>query len=245
MIDDLSTHQNLEKRWILAGIAAILVIVLIVPLSVFKSWQRINQQADQDIQKSPVFVGRETCKDCHRNEYEKWQNSHHDRAMDIADNSTVLGNFNDVTFIHNNTTTRFFKKEDTFFVNTIGQDGKYSDFQITHTFGFYPLQQYLIPFEGGRLQCLSIAWDDIKKKWYALPNHTNDHTDWLHWTRQGQNWNGMCSECHSTNLKKGYDIKKDGFNTTWSEIDVSCEACHGPGSWHVSLPTKTGDFCMS
>ncbi|MCD4721710.1 MAG: tetratricopeptide repeat protein [Desulfobacula sp.] len=234
MTTDFSTHQDLKKRWLLAGIAAILVIVLIVPLAFLKSWQKIHHQPNQDIQKSPVFVGRETCKDCHRNEYEKWQNSHHDRAMDIADNSTVLGNFNDITFIHNNITTRLFKKKGAFFVNTIGQDGKYSDFQITHTFGFYPLQQYLVPFDGGRLQCLTIAWDDVKKKWYALPNHTDDHTDWLHWTRQGQNWNGMCAECHSTNLKKGYDIKKDGFNTTWSEIDVSCEACHGPGSGHVA-----------
>ncbi|MBL0731262.1 MAG: tetratricopeptide repeat protein, partial [Desulfosarcina sp.] len=167
-------------------------------------------------------------------EYEKWQNSYHDRAMDKADATSVLGDFSNAKFIHNNITTRFFKKGEKFFVNTIGQDGKYNDFQITHTFGFYPLQQYLIPFKGGRLQCLTIAWDDVKKKWYALPNYTDDHTDWLHWTGQGQNWNGMCAECHSTNLKKGYDIKTDSFTTTWSEINVSCEACHGPGSRHVA-----------
>jgi tetratricopeptide (TPR) repeat protein len=58
--------------------------------------------------------------------------------------------------------------------------------------------------------------------------------DWLHWTRNGQNWNGMCAECHSTNLQKGYDAESRTFNTTWSEIDVSCEACHGPGSRHVA-----------
>jgi tetratricopeptide (TPR) repeat protein len=43
----------------------------------------------------------------------------------------------------------------------------------------------------------------------------------------------MCAECHSTGLRKGYDAAADRFETRWSEIDVSCEACHGPGSRHV------------
>jgi len=233
MTADFSHHTAPYKRWMLAGICATLVIVLIIPLSFFTSRQRIQERA-QNTKKEPEFVGKETCRDCHRNEYEKWQNSFHDRAMDIADNTTVLGDFDDATFISNNVTTRFFKKQEAFFVNTIGPDGAYQDFQITHTFGVFPLQQYLIPFEGGRLQCLTIAWDDVQKKWYALPNHTDDHTDWLHWTKQGQNWNGMCAECHVTHFKKGYDMNSDSFNSSWSEMDVSCEACHGPGSEHLA-----------
>ncbi|MEJ2309328.1 MAG: tetratricopeptide repeat protein [Gammaproteobacteria bacterium] len=48
----------------------------------------------------------------------------------------------------------------------------------------------------------------------------------------------MCAECHSTNLLKNYDEASDTFDTTWSEIDVSCEACHGPGSQHVAWARK-------
>jgi tetratricopeptide (TPR) repeat protein len=108
------------------------------------------------------------------------------------------------------------------------------DFEITYTFGWYPLQQYLVPFPGGRLQCLPIAWDVKAKKWYHLyPKAPIDPGDWLYWTNAGQNWNGMCAECHSTNLKKNYDIQNDAYQTTWSEIDVSCETCHGPASRHV------------
>jgi tetratricopeptide (TPR) repeat protein len=110
-----------------------------------------------------------------------------------------------------------------------------ADFEIQYTFGYAPLQQYLIPFPGGRLQCLTIAWDVEKRQWYHLyPDEPNDPTDWLHWTRNAQNWNGMCAECHSTHLQKNYDFKTDTYGTTWSEIDVSCEACHGPGSRHVA-----------
>jgi tetratricopeptide (TPR) repeat protein len=107
--------------------------------------------------------------------------------------------------------------------------------EITHTFGFEPLQQYLVPFPGGRLQALWIAWDVEQLEWFHLyPESTIPPDDWLHWTRNGQNWNGMCAECHSTNLVKGYDADTQTFDTTWSEINVSCEACHGPGSRHVA-----------
>ena len=71
------------------------------------------------------------------------------------------------------------------------------EFEITHTFGWYPLQQYLVPFPGGRLQCLPMAWDVREEKWYHLyPKEPLDPKDWLYWTNGGQNWNGLCAECH-------------------------------------------------
>ena len=110
-----------------------------------------------------------------------------------------------------------------------------ADFEIAYAFGHDPLQQYLVPFPGGRLQCLTVAWDADRGEWFDLyPNDEIPPTDWLHWTRAAQNWNGMCAECHSTNLQKNYDPETKTYDTTWSEIDVSCEACHGPGSQHVA-----------
>jgi tetratricopeptide (TPR) repeat protein len=158
--------------------------------------------------------------------------------MDVADKTTVLGDFNDAEFTQHGVTSRFYKKDDKYFVHTNGPGGKMGDFEITHTFGWYPLQQYLVPFPGGRLQCLPIAWDVREKKWYRLPPEGPlDADDWLYWTNAAQNWNGMCAECHSTNLKKNYDPQSDTYNTTWSDIDVGCEACHGPGSNHVDWAT--------
>ncbi|HVY54950.1 MAG TPA: tetratricopeptide repeat protein, partial [Thermodesulfobacteriota bacterium] len=105
--------------------------------------------------------------------------------------------------------------------------------------GVYPLQQYLIEFPDGRLQALGIAWDsrpreDGGQKWFHLyPDGKITHADTIHWTGLDQNWNFMCAECHSTDVKKNYDLGTDTFKTTWFEINVSCEACHGPGSEHV------------
>jgi tetratricopeptide (TPR) repeat protein len=159
-------------------------------------------------------------------------------AMDTTSEATVLGDFNDTEFTLHGTTSRFYKKDGKYFVYTNGPGGKMGEFEITHTFGWYPLQQYLVPFPGGRLQCLPIAWDVKQKKWYRVPPEGPiAPEDWLYWTNAAQNWNGMCAECHSTNLKKNYDPQNDTYSTTWSDIDVGCEACHGPGSKHVDWAT--------
>jgi tetratricopeptide (TPR) repeat protein len=185
------------------------------------------------------YVGGNVCKSCHTKQYALWQGSHHDLAMAHANDNSVLGDFSNTTFDYAGITSRFYKKDKKFMVRTDGADGGMHEYEIKYTFGVTPLQQYLIELEGGRMQALSIAWDsrDIKdggQRWFHLyPDEKINYKDELHWTRPSFNWNGMCAECHSTNLQKNYDSKTDSFKTSWSEIDVSCEACHGPASKHV------------
>jgi len=186
------------------------------------------------------FVGRASCTPCHEVAASNWRGSHHDRAMDVADDTTVLGDFGGVSFTHFGVTSTFTKKEGRFFVRTDGPDGALHDYEVAYTFGIDPLQQYLIRFPNGRLQALNVCWDTRPKeqggqRWFHLyPAEAVPHTDILHWTGIYQNWNSMCAECHSTDVKKRYDAAKDAYETTWNEIDVSCEACHGPGSNHVA-----------
>ena len=219
-------------NWKITGIVATLVIILAVPAYLVK-----QTYVRQPVAMKPEagFVGGQKCAECHKAEYDKWQGSHHDLAMDVAGEQSVLGNFNDSQFQYFNETSRFYRRDGRYWVHTRGPGGELGDFEIKYTFGAYPLQQYLVAFSGGRLQCLPIAWDVRENKWFHLyPDAPIDPGDWLYWTNAGQNWNGMCAECHSTNLKKNYDPKTDAYQTTWSEIDVSCEACHGPGSLHVA-----------
>lgn len=185
------------------------------------------------------FVGSDTCQGCHAKEHAQWQDSHHDLAMQRATPDTVLGNFNGATFDYFGTESRFFRRDDRFFVRTDDADSNLRDFPIAYTFGVYPLQQYLIEMPGGRLQALGIVWDSRTKaeggqRWYHLyPDEPIRAGDPLHWTGLNQNWNFMCADCHSTNLQKNYDAKTATYDTSWSEIDVACEACHGPGLVHV------------
>ncbi len=188
----------------------------------------------------PRYVGQQVCGRCHQEQQQRWTGSHHDHAMQVANEQTVLGDFNDVQFNYYGLSSTFFKRDGKFMVRTDGPDGALHDYEIKYTFGIHPLQQYLIEFPGGRLQALGIAWDSRPKeqggqRWFHLyPNEKITSTDNLHWTALDQNWNYQCAECHSTDLQKNYDLTADRFNTTWSEINVACEACHGPGSRHVT-----------
>lgn len=188
------------------------------------------------------YLGDLSCKSCHEQEFQSWQGSHHDLAMQEATEKTVLGDFNQVTFTSNGVESKFFKKDGKFFVNTEGPNGDFQDFEIAYTFGVTPLQQYLIKFPGGRLQTLLVAWDTQKKQWFDLmPAERLKTDDWLHWTKGSMTWNTMCADCHSTYLEKNYDEETDAYDTKWAIIDVSCEACHGPGAKHLEY-INSGSF---
>lgn len=185
-------------------------------------------------------VGTAACAGCHAKEYEAWRGSQHDRAMEEANERTVLGDFGGARFTHGGVTSRFFRRDGRYFVNTDGPGGKLADFEVRYTFGVHPLQQYLVELPGGRLQALGIAWDARPKaqggqRWFHLyPDRKLRAGNPLHWTGIDQNWNYQCADCHSTNLRKNYDEATRTYETTWSEIDVGCEACHGPGARHAA-----------
>jgi tetratricopeptide (TPR) repeat protein len=204
-------------------------------LSMAISSSLYGEQVEQD-----GFVGSQRCVSCHATEYQAWQDSHHDLAMQPATAETVLGDFSDKELIHYGVTSRFYKKENRFFVKTEGSQGTPQEFEILYTFGVQPLQQYLVEIEPGKLQSLTIAWDSRPKKqggqrWFHLqPDEEIAHNDVLHWTGPYYNWNSRCAECHSTNLKKNFSTQEMSYSTQWSEMNVACEACHGPAADHLN-----------
>jgi predicted CXXCH cytochrome family protein len=187
-----------------------------------------------------TYVGSETCAGCHQAQARLWRASQHKLAMQQAAEHTVLGDFNDASFDYYGTRSRFFRRNGRFMVQTDGPDGNLAEFEVKYTFGVDPLQQYLVELPDGRVQALSIAWDSRPKadggqRWFHLyPNEEIKHGDPLHWTKLGQNWNFMCAECHSTGVHKNYDAANDRFATSFAEISVGCETCHGQGSRHVA-----------
>jgi len=235
-------------RW---GLGLIALLVFLLASAVGTDWWISLPEGT-----TAAYVGRSSCIECHKSQHQQWQNSHHDRAMDLARPETVLGNFDGVELEHFGVVSRMFRDGDDYLVRTEGRDGQLHTFQVKYVFGVEPLQQYMIEFDRpddmpinhvARLQVLPLCWDTTKQQWFYLtPPDVRDQKlsgdDPLHWTNEAQNWNYMCAGCHSTNVRQMAAPSSHAYHTRFSEIDVSCEACHGPGSVHVTLARKRSLF---
>ena len=243
-------HANLSRRmkapnetgWFTLRHASLVAFVLLTVVG-FVFWRRglrLAGRTNAPPVSSPVFVGAERCAQCHAAEANAWRSSHHALAMQPANDKTVLGSFARASFSKDGVRSSFFTKGGKFYVRSDGADGTLQDFDLNYTFGVFPLQQYLVPFPNGRYQSFALAWDSRSKAtggqhWFHLyPNQQLKSRDPLHWTGRNQTWNYMCADCHSTNLAKNYDLTADSYKTRWSDVNVACEACHGPGSNHVA-----------
>lgn len=238
----------MKLRWL---ILVALILSIAIAGYVLADWSRSSKPLDYPRQ----YVGRESCIDCHQEQATLFHGSHHDLAMDKATETTVLADFDNQELEHDGLVSKMYRDGEKFMVRTDGPDGEMADFEVKYVFGYHPLQQYMVEIdrpasattdEIGRIQVLRVSWDVEHKKWfYLMPPDVDErleHTDPLHWTGVTQNWNSSCAYCHSTNVKKNFDPFTGQFRTTFSEIDVSCEACHGPGSLHVELANRRSLF---
>ncbi|WDY56114.1 tetratricopeptide repeat protein [Pseudomonas sp. PSKL.D1] len=223
------------RVWVLALMRTCLLgLVLVSPALAIAEGQLPRQASERE-----GYADAGSCLGCHAQQASQWQHSDHAWALREPTAANVLGNFDNAQFDEAGVKARFFRKGDGYYVNIEGEDGKPADFRVLYTFGFEPLQQYLVALSRGRLQALTVAWDSRPaaqggQRWFSLyPGQRFAPGDALHWTGRYQNWNAMCADCHSTALAKNYDDKKDSFASTWQEQNVGCQGCHGPGQAHV------------
>ena len=155
-----------------------------------------------------TFVGARACAGCHAEETRAWRGSQHDQAMQEATPATVLGDFADASFTHYGVTSRFYRKGDGFFVTTDGPGRGHA--RIRDRLHLRRLPAAAISRRASRAAAgrrCSLAWDTRPKeqggqRWFHLyPDEKIAHGDELHWTGINQNWNWMCADCHSTNLR--------------------------------------------
>ena len=250
MPDVRSVSGGKGRRLALACAAALVLAAGVVAFLLYGSRAGDGTSANQPVSAGEgrdhrpaavAYVPEERCHRCHEAAGQAWRGSHHAQAMMPASDDSVRGDFASATLRHRGTNTRFFRRDGRFFVNTPGPDGKPAEFEVRYTFGVSPLQQYLVAFPGGRLQALPFAWDTEKRRWFLVNPESGAAGDALHWTGRYQNWNMMCAECHSTQLRKGYDADADTYDTRWEAINVGCQSCHGPGADHVAWAAAARD----
>lgn len=183
-------------------------------------------------------ANEQTCVACHKSEVLDWQQSDHFHAMEPATLKTVLGNFDDQTLDYQGKLARFYTDNKKLMISMPNLEGKLTNYPVLYTFGYQPLQQYMFEMGQGKIQLFPFAWDSRPKeqggqRWFVLHPDQEKH-DLFHWSQMGQNWNHMCADCHSTDFKKQFDLETNTFNSTFSAMNVSCNACHGDTKQHVS-----------
>ncbi|MEK1890526.1 MAG: tetratricopeptide repeat protein [Phyllobacterium sp.] len=193
------------------------------------------------------FVDEAKCTSCHADQAAAFAKSHHAKAMTLADDGTVRGDFNDIRFDHDGIATTFFRRDGRFYVRTEGPDGTEAEFEVKYTFAYEPLQQYLVDLGGGRLQALDVAWDTGKKQWFwlgqgkpAKPGST------YYWTGPFYRWNRTCIDCHSTDPQANFMPNLNEYRSTYVATSIGCQSCHGAGAKHVEwAESKSRDASMT
>ena len=225
-------------------ILSISLLVLLLVSCEQQTDSKTEQNNDVQLidQSSAEFVGSAVCGACHQDAFAQWQQSHHFQSMLEATSDSVLADFDEAQITAHNVKYRFYSKSNnSYWVNIQEEGEEEQDYQISYTFGYSPLQQYMVEMENGHVQVLNMAWDsrgetEGGQNWFHLRPDENISSDNIfHWRRHYQNWNSRCADCHSTGVQKNYDIATASYDTQWSEVNVACEACHGEGSRHVDL----------
>ena len=213
------------------------------------------------------------CQACHASQAHDWQQSHHAKAMQLPDRQTVLAPFAGEVAVYDGLSARFSKAVESAPVEEQDQTGSVKNtlvhpkkedpsafvialedagrpeaggvYQVRYTFGFSPLQQYLIEKEPGQMQVAPFAFDTRPEslggqQWYHLDEKLGEtRHPRLDWDQPLQSWNGMCADCHSTGVKRGFDPERNLFSTSFTGVAVECTACHVP---HALASGPSGEF---
>ncbi len=229
---------SVRLRLVFSLMAILRTVLLTCGMSVFAAAAAaetaVPRSADPQIAIHDGFVDEKTCASCHAGQAAAFATSHHAKAMALANDKTVLADFNNTRFERNGVKAAFFRRDGQFIVRTEGDDGKQADFEVKYTFAYEPLQQYLVDLGGGKLQALDIAWDTQKQEWFWLGEGSKAKPgSTFHWTGPFYRWNRTCIDCHSTDPQTNFQPETKEYNSSYVETSIGCQSCHGGGAKHV------------
>jgi predicted CXXCH cytochrome family protein len=145
----------------------------------------------------------------------------------------VVGDFRPGTELHQYGRSYAMEEHDgRYFITVTKGDHPPEKFEVNYTLGARRFQGYLSKLPDGRIYVLPVFWHQTANRWLDYKEITPIPDDPDHDLRQI--WNVTCVNCHATNLVKNYDPATDRYATTWTEMGIGCESCHGPGQAHIA-----------
>ncbi|MGB2592929.1 MAG: ammonia-forming cytochrome c nitrite reductase subunit c552 [Candidatus Acidiferrum sp.] len=181
------------------------------------------------------YAGAEACAKCHAGIHHEWQESSHSRIMQPATDASVKGDFAQKGKVILRGTTYVLQYRDHhYYIAEPDLSGKLWEHRIEYTLGTRRFQEYLTTLPDGRIVVLPPAWDITRKKWefdLDTGNPEEGSGDPI------QVWNKTCYSCHVSQGQKNFDVEKLRYQTTWQNLGINCESCHGPGKQHIARAT--------
>lgn len=184
-----------------------------------------------------AYEGSSTCRECHPSFYQKWESSHHGKAMQPFTprfaSERLTPPAQPVTVGDRRYTVDLVKccmTEET-------SQGRVKRYAIRHVLGGKNVFYFLTPLEKGKLQVLPLAYQVNDHSWYDTTASMVRHfapagDEALDWKDPMLTFNTACFGCHVSQLEKNYDSPTRSYHTVWREPGISCESCHGPGERH-------------
>jgi predicted CXXCH cytochrome family protein len=180
------------------------------------------------------YVGSQACARCHDGEYDSWRKTLHVQMTKPIAEARVEGDFRPGTHLEQYGRAYTMDSKDGRYTVSISRGGGPAEkFQVDYTLGARRFQGYLSTLPDGRIYVLPIFWHNESKRWLdwkeiaPVPDHPTADLR--------QIWNITCVNCHATNLARNFNRKSRTYATTWTEMGIGCEGCHGPGADHVAV----------
>ena len=152
-----------------------------------------------------------------------------------AARTSVAGDFTVGRVILRGSPVVFRQSAGGYFVTESELSGKPWEHRVEYTLGGRRIQHVLTTLPDGSIVVLPPTWDIAKKKWvHALDADNPEEAGGV------QIWNKACYSCHASGVRKNFDVEALRYQTTWKELGVSCEQCHGPGEAHAAQPDTKG-----
>ncbi|HXI28599.1 MAG TPA: multiheme c-type cytochrome [Vicinamibacterales bacterium] len=184
-----------------------------------------------------AYVGSGACEKCHADEFTSWRRALHVQMTKPIAEARVEGDFSPGTRVEQNGRAYAMEAKDGRYTIAVAHDGRPAEkFQVDYTLGARRFQGYLSKLADGRIYVLPVFWHNETKRWLdwkeiaPVPDHPTQDLR--------QIWNITCVNCHATNLAKNFNPTTRSYDTTWTEMGIGCEACHGPGAAHVAVATE-------
>lgn len=183
---------------------------------------------------SGEYLGSAACARCHETISASWKDSIHIQMTRPIAEAHVIGDFSPGTHLEKyGRAYRMSQRAGRYVIAVSHQGGSFEEFEVHYTLGVNRFQGYLSKRPDGRIYVLPVFWHRETNQWIDYKEITPLPVDTTHEFRQI--WNVNCFNCHATNLRQNFDVETRTYDTSWTEMGIGCEACHGPGAAHVAL----------